>query len=132
MLDDGDRVLDLIGVGLVLFIVIAVSVLVLAAANAPYGMDTPDVDWTIDRVNESAVRITHAGGDSLQSANIVVTVDGVIRHAGWPEQVTEGDSGIVHAEAGAIVRLYWTGGRGDRSLLLKRQVPGSRGSATPN
>jgi hypothetical protein len=123
MLDDGDRLLDLIGVGLVLFIVIALAVIVLAAMNAPYSGDTPETDWRIQRVNETHVQVSHAGGDAIESSNLVVEVGGVTHHPDWPAQISTGDSGIVRAEPGQTIQLYWTGGRGDRALLQRWQLP---------
>lgn len=123
MIDDGDRLLDLIGVALILFIVLALGVIVLAASNAPYDDDTPDTEWTFDRVNESYVQITHAGGDSIESENLVIDVDGITRNPGWSGPVSPGDSAIIRAERGQPISIYWTGGRGDRAVLEEWRTP---------
>jgi hypothetical protein len=116
---DGDRLLNVLGVVLALFIVVGVVGVVLAGVSGPSstGADAPDADWRLDRVNESHVRIAHGGGDAVPAADLVVTVDGVRRRVAWDGLVAEGDTGTVRADRGMIVELYWTNDVGERVKL---------------
>lgn len=82
MIDDGDRLLDLFGVVLVVFIIVSVGILVLAAMNAPsqQSANEPNVNWTLQRINATHVQISHDGGDPVSSSELIVTVDGIERH----------------------------------------------------
>jgi hypothetical protein len=117
--DDGDRLLNVLGVVLALFIIVGVVGVVIAGLSGPSssGADAPDADWTLDRVNDSHVRVTHAGGDAVPAADLVVTVDGVRRRVAWDGLVAEGDTGAVRADRGMIVELYWTNDVGERIKL---------------
>lgn len=123
MTEEGDRLLRLIGAGVVLFIVVAVGLLVLAAANAPPESDAPRANWSIERVNASYTRIVHEGGDPIAAEDVVVTVDGYERSVTWSGRLTEGAAGVFRAREGQMVRLYWTGGHGDRVELDSWRAP---------
>lgn len=131
MLDDGDRILDLVGVALVAFILVGAGMVVVAGLNAGNNSGAPETDWTLVRVNDSHVQIGHVGGDSVRAANLAVTVDGTDRSASWEGNVSRGDVALVPAERGATVRLYWSSTDDDRILL--ETWPGGNGSriATP-
>lgn len=130
MLEDGDRILTLVGIGLAVAILLSVGVLFLAATTAPTRQpDVPTADWSLDRVNDTHVRIAHAGGDAIEGTNLVVTVDGYERTAHWPPRVVEGDTVVVRAPPGRLVRLYWDNGdRGARRLLERWQLGTPDGS----
>lgn len=124
MIDD-DRLLDVVGVALVAFIVLAVAVLVLAGATAPERQlpDRPEANWTIERTGPAEVVITHAGGDPVAADELVVGVGGVERSTGRADELTEGDSIAVAARTGQPVRLYWIAGRDERVLLAEWDSP---------
>lgn len=124
MIDDV-RTIDLIGVGIVLFIVLAVAVLVLAGATAPERQPTepPAANWTIERVDVGEVTVTHAGGEPVDAANLVVSVAGVERSPGRSDVLREGDALTIPARSGQRVALYWVGGRDERTLLREWQAP---------
>ncbi|PSQ19172.1 hypothetical protein BRD00_02705 [Halobacteriales archaeon QS_8_69_26] len=117
MLDDGDRLLDLVGVALVAFILVGAGMVVVAGLNAGNDAGAPDADWTLVRVNDSHVQVGHLGGDAARADHLSLTVDGTERTTGWEGNVTQGDVALVRADPGATARLYWTSDDGDRILL---------------
>lgn len=124
MIDD-DRLLDVIGVAVIAFILLAVVVLVLAGATAPSreGIAPPDTDWTIERADGSHVRIVHAGGEPVDASRLVVSVAGVERSPGRSDRLAEGDAVVVPATPGQTVELYWVSGRDERVRLKRWQAP---------
>lgn len=124
MTDNGDRLVTVISIVLVVLIVISIGILILAAVNAPSNSAgrAPQATWTLDRVNTTHVRIGHAGGKPVSTANLSVTVNGVHRSVTWSGTLTDGESGLVAARSSAVVQLYWIGGRGDRVLLQRWQL----------
>lgn len=127
MIDDGDRLLNVIGIVLVLAILAAIAILVLAAMSAPTSegpSDGPTADWRLERVNETHVRVLHVGGDPVRASELVVTVDGNPRHPRWSAgTVSEGDTAVLLVREGQAVRLFWTGTPGDRELLARWTAP---------
>jgi hypothetical protein len=118
--DNGDdRLLNLLGLVLAGFILVGLVGVVLAGLGGPSdrAANAPEADWTLERVNGSHVRVVHAGGDAVPATDLVVTVDGVRRRASWDGVVAEGDSGVVHADRGTVVQLYWTNEVGERVKL---------------
>ena len=115
----GDRLLNLFGVVLALFLVVGVVGVVLAGIGGQTeDLDSaPEVDWSLERLNDSHVRLTHGGGPAVPASDLVVTVDGVRRRVSWTGLVTDGDSGTVRADPGMLVQLYWTTERGERIKL---------------
>jgi hypothetical protein len=115
----GDRLLNLLGVVVALFVVVGLVGVVLAGLGGPStdAADAPDAAWTLDRVNGSHVRIVHAGGDAVPASDLVVTVDGVRRRVSWDGVVGAGDAGVVRADRGMVVQLYWTNEAGERVKL---------------
>lgn len=125
---DDDRLLLLIGVGLVVALLVASGIAVLAAVTAPSRTpDTPVADWQLERVDGTHVRITHAGGDPVRGDRLVVSVEGYDRRADWPDRVTTGDSVVVTASEDQTIRLYWEHGRATRQQLARWQVGASEG-----
>lgn len=117
MFEDGDRLLDAVGAVLVLAVLAGVGVVALNVSSTPDGDARPEANWTVERVNDSHVRIAHAGGEPFPADRLLVSVDGVHRNAGWPDPVTEGDATVVQAREGAVIRLYWDGGHAQRERL---------------
>lgn len=116
-----DRSLDAVGVVVALLLVMMVGVLVLTFAGAVGGdrqaADAPNAQWTLERVDDTHVRIAHAGGEPVPTDRLVVTVDGYQRRATWSGTVSRGDAGTVTAALNTQVRLYWTTDRGERVRL---------------
>jgi len=118
---DEDTLLTVAGVALVGFVLAGLVVGALAAATAPErATDTPDADWTLERVNDTHVRVVHAGGEAVPAEEMVVRVEGYQRRAEWRGPLTEGDAATVEASAGQLVVLKWTGGSRDVEDELRR------------
>lgn len=119
MIDDGDRLLDLFGLAVALFVVVGVVGVVVAGLGGPSGdaAAAPDATWSLERLNDSHVRLTHRGGEAIPAADLVVTADGVRRRVSWGGVVSEGDTGVVRAGRGDVVQLYWTTDTGERVKL---------------
>jgi FlaG/FlaF family flagellin (archaellin) len=80
--------------------------------------ETPVANWNTERVNATHVRITHAGGDPVETDGLLVTVDGNERSVTWSRTLFPGDAGVVRARVGTAVELYWQPDRStDRTLL---------------
>lgn len=122
MFEDGDRDLTIIGVVLVGLLLSAIGVAVLAAMAGPSAAEPPNAEWRLERVNESHVRITHAGGERVPASDLVVTVEGYERDVTWSGMVTEGDATVVQATEDRGIHLYWNGGRGDRVSIAVWRV----------
>ena len=124
MIDD-DRLLDVVGVVVVAFIVLAVAVLILAGVTAPSRQpaEPPEANWTIERVDEGHVNVTHAGGEPVDATKLVVSVAGVERTPGRSDVITEGESLQVPARSGQHVQLFWVESRDERRLLAEWMAP---------
>lgn len=125
MTDSGDRWLNAVGLFLVIAVLVGLGIVLLAGANLGPGSgeQPPDVEWTIERVSEDTVRLTHAGGDAVEATDLVVTVEGFERRTDWEGTVTEGDSTIVRASEGQVLRVYWDpDDRGARARLGRWRV----------
>lgn len=118
---DGDRTLHLVGAALVVAVVAGLVVVGLNFAGSS-GAPAPDADWTVERVNASHVRVTHAGGEAVPADELRVTVDSLRRATDWPDPVTESDSVAVPAAEGTLVRVVYLGGRGDRVVLASERT----------
>lgn len=116
---DDDRLLDYLGVFVAVTLLLMVGALVLAFAGAPGDRtaEAPGAEWSLERVNDTHVRVVHAGGRPVPADRLVVTVDGYRRRPTWSGLVSRGDATLVRAGTDLLVRLYWTTDRGDRVLL---------------
>lgn len=124
MIDD-DRLIDVVGVVVVVFIVLALAVIVLAGATAPSREvgDAPGGNWTIERVNDRQVNVTRAGGEPVSASDLVVSVAGIEHGPGRSDRLTDGEAMTVPARPGQEVRLYWLAGRDQRVLLKEWRAP---------
>lgn len=94
--DDGNRLVNLFGIILVSLLVVSLTALGLSVTSTQQEPDAPDVAWSLTQINDSYARITHAGGESVPSRDLTVTVNGRAVHPKWTAAVlTENDSGIV-------------------------------------
>jgi len=86
------------------------------------GEGAPEADWAVERVNDTHVRVTHAGGEPVRPDELRVTADSVRRATSWTDPISEGDSTVVDATDGTLIRVVWNGGRGDRSIMAQERV----------
>lgn len=100
--------------------VLLVGFLVATGQPSDQGADVPDVNWTIQRVNDTHVRVAHDGGSAVDAANLSVTVDGNERQTGWSGRVAVGTATTVQARADAVVRVVY--GIGDDRVELTRRA----------
>jgi len=121
MLDDGDTILRLVGVALVLGVVFAGGVVALQF-DPPERDGGPDAAWTVERLNDTHVRVTHDGGEPVRTENLHVTVDGLERATDFADPVAPGDSTVVPASDDALVRVAWEGGRTEREIMASARV----------
>jgi FlaG/FlaF family flagellin (archaellin) len=121
MLDDGDTILRLAGVALLLGVVFAGGVVALNF-DPPEQERVPDADWTIERVNDTHVRVTHAGGDPIRTENLHVTVDGLERATDFTNPVAPEDSTVVAASDSSLVRVAWEGSQTQREIMASERV----------
>lgn len=121
-----DRKLDVIGVVLVLAIVLGVGLAVFDAIEISEGggEPTPELNFTVERINDSHLRLEHAGGDTVRGRELVLTIDGRERvpQDRFPPSVSEGDGAIVQIDEGHTLRVYWTGDRATRERLDSLQT----------
>lgn len=119
-LEDGDQVLNLAGIGLGLLLAIALVTFFFAATGqqASNASEAPAVDWNLERVNETHVRLSHGGGEPVRTEKLSVTVDGTARHPRWTApRLTEGEHGIFRAESPSDVVLLWQQSEVERVAL---------------
>lgn len=121
MLDDGDTILRLVGVALVLGIVFAGGVVALNF-DPPEREGAPDANWTIERINDTHVAVTHAGGEPVRTENLHVTVDGLERKTNFTDPVTPDQRAVVPASEGSVVRVSWEGARTERESMAGERV----------
>jgi FlaG/FlaF family flagellin (archaellin) len=121
MLEDGDTVLNLVGAVLILAVVAGLVVVGLNFSGSA-GEQPPEADWTIERINDTHVRVTHASGDPVRTDELRVTADSVRRAANWTDPVSDGESAVIPASDGSLIRIVWNGGRGDRSIMAQERV----------
>lgn len=121
---DADRKLDAAGLGLAAIVLLSVGLLGFGAMQATSDdrSGTPDVEWSIERVGDSDVRIQHAGGDTVYGDEITVTVDGRERPPIFDGVVRPGDSATITVSQETTVSVHWTGGTGDREPMESERV----------
>ncbi|WP_135365612.1 hypothetical protein [Halosimplex halophilum] len=119
---DGDTMLNLVGAAIVVAVVGGLVVVGLNIAGGSGGTEAPDANWTVERVNDTAVRITHAGGQPVRTDDLTVRVESYRRATDWSDPVTESESTVVQASEGSIVRIVWSPGRGDDVIMHSERV----------
>ena len=121
---DGDRLLDLFGVAPVLAILGAFALIGIGVTSAPQeSTTTPETEWTLTRVNESRVRVSHAGGEPVRIEHLSVAVDGQPRRVRWTATtLVDGEYGVVRASEGIRVTLVWERSEADRTILERWPV----------
>ena len=120
MVEDSDRLLDVVGVVLLVALIGALGLIVVVGMNPPssQGPDqSPDTNWELQPINDTHVRITYAGSEPVPTENLTVTVSQYPRAVSWSGVLTSGDSGVLKARTGDVVRLYRKEGRDGRTLL---------------
>jgi hypothetical protein len=120
-LDDGDQVLTLVGVVLVVALVAAVGVLALNF-DPPEDDPKPGGNWSIDRVNDTHVEITRTDGEPIPASQMQLAIDGVRRNVDWTDPVVPGASITITANEGVRIRVIWAGERGNRGTLEMQRV----------
>lgn len=120
-----DRFLDLLGVLIAFGLVAGLAILVFASGSSPpVSQDTesvPTANWTTERVNATHVQLAHVGGEAVASEDLALTVDGEERPVPWSGEV-EREVGLVRADEGSEVELFWTGADEGR-VSLGRWTP---------
>lgn len=120
-MDSDDRILDVIGLLVVLGVLAGIGILVFFGGNtgpANPQPEAPDANWSAARLNATHVQVGHVGGESVDAADLVVTVGGEERPVTWNGTVDRGQTGVVRGANGTEVTLYWTGDpRADRMEL---------------
>lgn len=118
---EGDRLLDLFGILLAVAIVGALVLLGLGATSVGEEPTAPpETDWTLTRVNESHVRVAHAGGEPVRAEYLTLAVDGQPRRVGWTAAIlVDGEYGLVRANEGTRVTLVWERSETDRRVLSR-------------
>lgn len=134
--DGGDHLVNWIGLILILLLVLSVAILVVAISVPQQSAATPAVNWTLTRINENHVRLTHTGGPPVRTATLTVTVDGVPRQPEWTATIlTDGESGVIRVGAASKLTLLWEQSAHDRDLLqrwtLTAATPASAIGARP-
>lgn len=111
-MDTDDSFLDLLGLLIVFGLIAGVAILVAFGGETGPGNPhpaPPDADWNVSRINATHVQLYHEGGEAVDASVLELTVDGEARSPPWEGQVQRGDVGLVRAEDGSQVVLYWTG-----------------------
>lgn len=107
------ELVDIAGAIIVLLLVASVATIIVGAPEVANSPDAPPSNWSIDRVNESYVTITHEGGSPIQRENLTVIVEEYPRPTRWSGVddgiVREGDSTTVQVSKDQDMALYWTG-----------------------
>jgi FlaG/FlaF family flagellin (archaellin) len=133
-LDTGMKVFVGIGVAMVVGVFLLVALVLGSAILASFVLgvgsevpDTPQASMTVafETVDgEPVARVTHDGGDTLQSENIWLRVNETSYT--WDTEdgeITAGDRTTVPAPPGSTVRLIWMGPDGASATLMRAEAP---------
>jgi len=116
-----DRKLDVLGAVLVVVVILGVGLAVFGAIEISEGggEQTPEANFSVERINDTHVRLEHAGGDVVRGEELILTIDGreYVPDRSFPPSVAEGDGTVVRVNEGQTLRVYWTGDRGPRERL---------------
>jgi hypothetical protein len=116
---NGDRLLTLVGVGLVAAIVVSLGVVGISFAAGPSGEELTNADLRLERVNDTHATITHGGGEPVETENLVVTVDSYERPVRMPPVIAEGDEVVFELRDDQGARLVYDLGRNDREVVSR-------------
>jgi len=114
--------LNLVGAAIVVAVVVGLVVVGLNIAGGSGDTDAPEVNWTVERINDTAVRVTHAGGDPVRTDDLTVRVESYRRATDWTDPVTESESTVVQASEGSTVRIVWSPARGDDEIMYSERI----------
>lgn len=117
---EGDRLLDVIGVLILLGLVAGGAMLLVVAINSQpnESQPAPDTNWTVERLNGTHIRLTLDSGEPVETDKLIVTVTGAQRAVDWSGTLFEGDGGILRARPGRSVTIYWKASvHSDRVIL---------------
>ena len=118
--DDGDRILNVVGVLLVLTLVSSLYLVIsigMDPSQSQPDSPTPDTEWRLEHANESSIKLVYTGGDSISGESLSVTVDGRSKSLSLSGRLSKGDAALVKAKRGQVIRLYWQGQNRNRTLL---------------
>jgi hypothetical protein len=107
---DGDRILNFVGIALVVFLVLAVGAVVLAGSfGASGGSDTdpPEANWSVERINGTHVELIHEGGPPVQINDLIVVVGKTDRGIRRERMIYDGEGFAVPVQQGSSLGLYW-------------------------
>lgn len=119
---DGDTMLNLVGAGLVVALVVGLVVVGLSFAGGSSETEAPQVDWTVERINDTAIRVTHDGGDPVRTDELTVRVESFRRETDFTDPVTESESTVVQASDDSLVRIVWSGGRTNDVIMYSERI----------
>mgnify|MGYP000400992886 CR=1 FL=1 len=114
-----DRVLTLVGVGLVAAIVVALAVVGVSFTVGSSDGDMTDADLRLERINDSHAKINHSGGEPIETENLVVTVDSYERPVQMPPVIAEGDEVVFELRDDQGARLVYDLGRNEREIVSR-------------
>ncbi|MFB6227264.1 MAG: type IV pilin [Halobacteriales archaeon] len=123
----GDRVLTLVGVGLVVAIVVALGFIAVGFTVGSSEDQMPDADLSLERVNKTHAKIVHKGGEPIKTENLVLTVDSYEREQltrGMSRLIVEGDEIVFDVRDDQSARLVYDLGRGDREIVARLRPSG--------
>lgn len=118
--DDGEQLVNIFGMILVSLVVLSLALLVFSTVSTQQEPEAPDAEWSLTQINDSYIRIEHAGGEPVSARNVTVTVNGRPVHPEWTAEVlTENDSAIVRVSQDNRVRLLWQRSESDSDVLKR-------------
>lgn len=119
-LDDEDTVLNLIGVAMAVLLIALIGSIILWTSAAQTGSSIPDTSWNLTRVNESHAKITHVGGESVQTERLSVMVNQTARPTNWSAPViSNGEYGVVRVEEDTTLRILWRPDGSEPTVLYR-------------
>ncbi len=108
------ELIDLIGLAIGLMLVLSVVSILYSMANFPVDSESqPDVNWSIDRINNTYIEIKHRGGDRITASKVIVMLNSNRRDIEWSSNMLDrGDTGLleVHKQEKIdnLVSIYWS------------------------
>jgi hypothetical protein len=125
----GDRLLTLVGVGLVAAIVVALGFIAIGFSVGSSGEQVPDAanNLTLERVNETHGKIVHGGGEPIETENLVLSVASYDREQltqRMPRLIIEGDEIVFDIRDDQAARLVYDLGRGDQEIVARLRPSG--------